>query len=177
MSVINKIILSALLTFVIFACGTTLEASANEGGNEVELPEGVERYYPKNPENLIDEEYFNLRSPYENDTYAINPSSPKSVTLTKDLKTASTSRILVSKNAGQKLAVSAQFKSFGARGTGVYTVFKSGVYYESYVAYNTNRAFFNLDVPGDEYSLRLYCGNPDELETGCSAEGGVSINY
>jgi hypothetical protein len=172
---IKKLLFTSFM-FGAIILGTTQNASANTGTDSINddtiksLPEGVELYYPKNPELLVDENYVlsenSLINPYANEQL------PRKVNLTTSDKSASTTRLQM--YSGDKLGVNILAKKFGKLGTVVGIVYRNGVYYQGYVVYNTNQFVDTLNT-GDlsEYSLRLYCGNPDEQETGCSAEGAV----
>lgn len=145
---------SFILGTLILGVSQQASASTVDGDDEESLPSGVERYYPKNPDSLVEYYPDDLRTLT---TYGINPSFPKSVFLTTDLKTASTKRIYV--KSPEKLVMALDFHKFGKRGTIVYTLFRYGEYYKSYVAYDTgDKDHKPLDVSTGEYSLRLYCG-------------------
>lgn len=157
--------------------GTNQEAIAAEVNTEdssTNLPEGVEVYNPENPLKLI--EFYTTDAQRFISTYSAN-SAAKYVELTSNEQTDTTSRILVdyinANHAG--LHLNLNINKFGPRGTMVYTLFKNGSYYRSYVAYNTEDIYHSVNLLHGEYSLRLYCGNPDELETGCSADATISV--
>lgn len=144
------------------------------------LPEGVEIYYPKNPENLVEgDNPIVLNNNQLNDyftPFAIGEQLPRQVFLYDTDKTATTTRIQLYKT--ESLGVYAKAKQFGKKGTMVATIFRDGVYYQSYAIYSTNALMTQIGpVSNDsQWSMRFYCGNPDELETGCKAEGTISVN-
>lgn len=179
----------SLLTMTLFLTSFLLvfkEASASGIGVNVEeepipfeLPEGVEVYYPENPELLkeFDDNSQGLGPRIKNYDNLITPfvanSFPKGVYLYEDDKTATTSRIYVNSSIHKGLRLIVEPKKFGPRGTLVFTLFKSGEYYQSYVAYKTDTINLEVALPLGEYSMRFYCGNPDERETGCFAQGSL----
>lgn len=102
----------------------------------------------------------------------INEQLPRKVLLTTADKNKSTSRLQMYK--GDQLGVNIKAQTFGKLGTVVGVVYRNGEYYQGYVVYNTNQFVDTLNTDDlSQYSMRLYCGNPEEQETGCSAEGAV----
>lgn len=178
---IKKLLFTSFM-FGAIILGTTQNASANNGTDTINddtiksLPEGVEIYYPKNPELLVDEDYEDYEDYEDSENFLINPYAneqlPRKVYLTTADKNQSTTRLQL--YSGDQLGVNILAKKFGKLGTVVGVVYRNGVYYQGFVVYNTKQFVTTLDT-GDlsQYSLRLYCGNPDEQETGCSAEGSV----
>lgn len=170
---IKKLLLTSFM-FGAIILGTTQNASANNGTDTINddtiksLPEGVELYYPKNPELLVDENYEDYEdsgvSPY------VNEQLQRNVYLRSADKSKSTTRLqLYNKD---QLGVNIQAGQFGKLGTVVGIIYRDGVYYTGYVVYNTERFSDLLQPSGtSQWSMRLYCGNPDELETGCTADG------
>lgn len=177
MSKIKNLSLLMFLMLGAFAFGTTSNASADIMDEDIikSLPDGVERYYPKNPESLKEFEPTDLESIMLNNGImpAIGEQLPRYVNLTKSQKTATTTRITLEK--GNTLGVSVTPIAFGPRGTLVMTLFRSGEYYQSYIFSKKTKFGDILNVLPMQYSMRLYCGNPDELETGCQAEGALSV--
>lgn len=177
-----------LLGGIIFANAQSTNAQSNNVINigntsqdnaNIDLPSGVDLYYPENPEDYVDEEYF-LQENNPLDKYAdVKPmfgeQLPRSVFLNKDDRTATTTRITLYKNEGLSVFV----KTWGSSGNGMIgTVFKDGEYYQSYNLYDNNEVRFNIN-PGlphsSQWSLRLYCGDPVTKDLGCKAEGTISI--
>ncbi len=121
--------------------GNTQNASANNGTDTINddtiesLPEGIEKYYPTNPELLADEdsEYLAI-SPY-----AALGQLPRNVYLTKNDKSKSTSRLQFYR--GDNLGMNVEPKKFNEKGRGtiVGIIYRNGEYYDAYVFYNTNR--------------------------------------
>ena len=171
----RKLLLTSFM-FGAIILGTTQNASANNSTDTTNddtiksLPEGVEKYYPKNPELLVDEDYE------DSDYLKINPYAveqlPRYVFLTTSDKSQSTTRLQL--YSGDKLGMNVEPKKFGKLGTIVGIVYRNGVYYDGFVFYNTKKFSDTLETNDlSQYSLRLYCGNPDELETGCGADGVI----
>ena len=172
---IKKLLLTSFM-FGAVILGTTQNASANTGIDTINddtiksLPEGVELYYPKNPEFLVDNNYENSKNPMINPY--INEQLPRNVQLSPTVTSASTTRLQLYK--GDQLGINVQIKEFGKLGTVVGIIYRNSEYYQGYVFYNTNRLMTTLNTNDlSQYSLRLYCGNPDELETGCYGGGTI----
>lgn len=172
---IKKILLTSFM-FGAIILGTTQNASANNGTDTINddtiksLPEGVELYYPKNPELLVDENYG------YSENLTVNPFAleqlPRNVYLQTSDKSQSTTRLQL--YSGDQLGMNVEPYKFGKLGTITGIIYRNGVYYQGYTFYNTNRFVTTVNT-GDlsQYSLRLYCGNPDELQTGCAADGVI----
>lgn len=77
-------------------------------------------------------------------------------------KTATTSRVTL--KSGEKL----RFYVEESQGSMVFVVFKNGSYYQGYAADGRTSGVVTGAGPG-EYSLRVYCGNPNDLKTNCSS--------
>ncbi|MGE7998297.1 hypothetical protein ACQKOF_06400 [Lysinibacillus sp. NPDC093190] len=174
---IKKLLLTSFM-FGAIILGTTQNASANNGTDTINddtiesLPEGVEKYYPKNPELLVDENYEDSKD-LTISPYAALEQLPRSVYLSTANKSKSTSRLQLYR--GDNLGMTVEPKKFGKeRGTIVGMIYRNGEYYDTYVFLNTERVVTTIKT-GDlsEYSLRLYCGNPNDLETGCEASGKI----
>lgn len=162
--------------------GTTQNASANTGTDTINddtiesLPEGVEKYYPRNPELLVDENYEDPEG-FE-DFITIKPyvleQLPRNVYLTKTDKSKSTSRLQLYN--GDNLGMNVEPKKFGKKGKITGIIYRNGEYYAAYIFYKKERFVYTVKT-GDlsEYSLRLYCGYPNDtdLETGCQADGTI----
>lgn len=176
---IKKLLLSSFM-FGAIILGTTQNASANEGTDTIiddtieSLPEGVEKYYPTNPELLVDENYEDFEEDFGYPTISprINEQLPRNVYLSPLNESKSTSRLQLYK--GDQLGMNVTPKKFAKLGTVVGIIYRNGDYYDAYVFYNTNKFVKTINT-GDlsEYSLRLYCGNPNELETGCDASAVI----
>lgn len=167
--------LLAFLLLFSFLFGTSQNASAAETGVDPEsiptqLSPGVEIYYPENPENLIE---F-----YATDVQLMLANSlQKGTVLSSTETTDTTSRIYVNGTKHAGLHINLEIDKFGPRGTLVYTLFKDGKYYQTYVAYTKGSKYQGPKLQQGEYSLRLYCGNPDELEKGCVARASISVYF
>ncbi len=179
---IKKLLLTSFM-FGAIILGSTQNASANTINDDTikSLPEGGEKYYPTNPELLVDKNYDDykdsedsiIRPPYAA-ALKIKEQLPRNVYLSTQDKSQSTSRLQL--YSGDNLGMNVEPKKFNEKGRGtiVGIIYRNGEYYDTYVFYNTKR-FTTTIKTGDlsQYSLRLYCGNPRELETGCQASGVI----
>lgn len=174
---IKKVIFTTALLFSAIVLGNSPSVGASDIDDDSiiegqELPDGVELYYPKDPEALAEEHYADMKleellTPYRIDDYLSR------AYLYQHRETDSTKRLYLSR--GDRLRYNWNVWKFGPRGTIVSTIFKDGKYYQSYAIYKKGFDNGTLTPFNDSsgWSMRLYCGNPDERELGCDAEGEI----